>query len=105
MNLPQHNETQLRLVQKIVSKNVFVSEAETIYQYKPFLNILQKLVGSHIEIKSRFCKHDLNFMNSGVNSLIIALLNKMVHVNSFQPKTVGSGLKKGLKIIHDITKF
>ena len=26
----------------------------------------KKVVDSHIGIKRRFCKHDLNFMNSGV---------------------------------------
>ena len=31
----------------------------------------QKVVDSPIEIKRRFCKHDLNFMNSGVHSLTI----------------------------------
>ena len=35
----------------------------------------QKLIASHIEIKRRFCKHDLNFMNTGVNKLTIALLS------------------------------
>ena len=29
----------------------------------------KELAESHIEIKRRFCKHDSNFMNSGVNSL------------------------------------
>ena len=58
---PQNNETnqydatQLRLVHKIFSKNVFVTKTETLYQCKPFLNIHElfgrrKLVDSHIEI-------------------------------------------------------
>ena len=34
----------------------------------------QKLIDSYIVIKRRLCKNDLNFMNSGVSNLTIALI-------------------------------
>ena len=65
----------------------------------------QILLDTHIEIKRRFCKHDWNLMNSGVNSITIASLSDSMHVSSFQPIIVGCRFKKGLKIVHDITLF
>ena len=61
----------------------------------------QKLMDSYIGIKRHFGKHDLNFMNSGVNNITIALFsNPCTQVFSANncPK-----LMKGLKIIHYIT--
>ena len=46
---------------------------QTLLEYSRIFG-RQELVDSHLEIKRRFCKHDLNFMNSGVNSLKIASL-------------------------------
>ena len=73
---------------------------ETLLEYSQIFGC-QILVDSHTEIKRCFCKHDLKFMSSGVNSLTIASLSNP----SFQPIVVGRGLMKGLKIIPDITLF
>ena len=64
------------------SKNIFVREAEVIYQCEHFLNIQeifcrQILIDSHVEMKRHFCKHDMNFMNSGVNKITIALISNL----------------------------
>ena len=61
---------------KNFSKNYLVTEAETIYQCEPFLNIHEYFVVRNwltptFEKKMRFRKHDVKFLNSGVNSLTI----------------------------------
>ena len=68
-----------------------------------------KLIDSKIRINKHFCKRDLNFKNSGMNNLRKTAFSSdpccKSHVSSFQPIVVQSLLKKGLKVIHDITLF
>ena len=49
---------------------------QTLFEYS-------RIVGRpHIEIKRRFCKHDLNIMNSGVNSLIKTSISNPYSANN-----------------------
>ena len=57
---------------------------QTLLEYSRIFG-RQKLVDSQIEVKRRFCKQDLNFMNRGKNNLTITSFSNLCTYVFFQP--------------------